>query len=166
VTAGTLSISVEAPDAPESLVLQEAMWSELGALYGKDTGPMKWSPDELAGSGAAFVVAWHDGVAVGCGAVIPAGPGEGEIRRMYVAPPARGRGVAGRVLAALEGLALGLGYERVKLETGVRQPGALAFYRSAGFREVPCWGRHARDPESVCLAKALGPDPDPEAAAR
>jgi putative acetyltransferase len=162
----TLSISVEAPDAAESLSLQAAMWAELGALYGKDTGPMKWSPDELAGPGSAFVVAWHDGEAVGCGAVIPAGPGEGEIRRMYVAPPARGRGVARRMLEALEGLALGLGYERVKLETGVRQPEALAFYRSAGFREIPCWGRHARDPESVCLAKALGPDADPEAAAR
>ena len=166
MTDGVLSISVEAPDAAESLSLQEAMWSELGALYGKDNGPMQWSPDELAGPGTAFVVAWRDGRAVGCGAVIPAGPGEGEIRRMYVTPPARRGGVARRLLEALEGLALGLGYDRVKLETGRRQPEALNLYRSAGFLEIPCWGRHAGDPQSVCLAKALGPDPDPGAQAR
>ena len=163
---GVLSISVEAPDAAESLALQEAMWSELGALYGKDIGPMQWSPDELAGPGTVFVVAWRDGRAVGCGAVIPAGPGEGESRRMYVTPPARRGSVARRLLEALEGLALGLGYDRVKLETGRRQPEALALYRSAGFREIPCWGRHAADPQSVCMAKTLAPDPDPAAEAR
>ena len=56
---------------------------------------------------------------------------------MYVVPDARGRGLARRLLAAIEDAARELGYERVRLDTGASQPHARALYESAGYHEVP-----------------------------
>jgi GNAT superfamily N-acetyltransferase len=65
------------------------------------------------------------------------GPGLGEIKRMYVAPHVRGRGLARRLLAALEDAAWRLGHDRVRLDTGPAQAHAKALYESAGYVEIP-----------------------------
>ena len=59
-----------------------------------------------------------------------------EIKRMYVAPDARGRGVARELLPALEALARDLGYAVARLDTGAKQPGARRMYEAAGYRPV------------------------------
>ena len=64
------------------------------------------------------------------------GGGIAEIKRMYVVPEARGRGLARELLVALEEAARGLGYERVRLDTGPKQPHAEHLYRSAGYEEI------------------------------
>ena len=78
-----------------------------------------------------------------------------EIRRMYVAPAARGRGLSRLVLAALEDEARELGYSFVRLETGDRQPEAIKLYASSGFEPIPRYGSFADDPRSVCFEKRL-----------
>ena len=74
---------------------------------------------------------------MGCGGVRILKPGVAEIKRMYVVPEARGRGVARALLAALEDAARDLGYDRVRLDTGPRQLAAEHLYRSAGYEEIP-----------------------------
>jgi len=94
------------------------------------------------------------GAAVGCGAVV-VGPDYGELKRMYVAPPWRGRGVARALLAFLEAQARARGCVRLTLETGVRQPEALVFYRREGFVACPPFGDYVDDPHSAFLEKRL-----------
>lgn len=71
-----------------------------------------------------------------CGGIKRLGPRVAEIKRMYVAPAARSRGVARRLLATLEEAARGLGYATVRLDTGPAQPHARALYASAGYRTI------------------------------
>jgi len=78
-----------------------------------------------------------------------------EIKRMYVSDGARGRGVARAVLAYLEDTARAAGVDWLVLETGQRQPEALALYRSSGYVDVPHFGTYADAPMAVHLGKHL-----------
>ena len=98
------------------------------------------SAGELWAPGGTFLVGWDErGTPVCCGGVKLLEGGIAEIKRMYVAPDARSRGHARRLLAGLEDAARRLGYERVRLDTGPRQPHAEALYTSAGFVEIPSY---------------------------
>jgi putative acetyltransferase len=113
---------------------------------------------EVAEGRGAFLVAFVGDQPVGCGAVRQIAPTVCEIKRMYVAPSARGRGVGGRILKELEMISRTLGAARLVLETGVRQPEALALYTRAGFVVIPLLDRYADTPHpelSVCMAKDL-----------
>jgi ribosomal protein S18 acetylase RimI-like enzyme len=79
-----------------------------------------------------------------------------EIKRMYVAPSARGAGLARRMLAHLEESAGGAGARAVVLETGLAQPEAIALYESSGFVRVPAFGFYRCAPQSRCYGKPLG----------
>src|SRR6476646_2395165 len=81
--------------------------------------------------------------------------GGGEIRRMYVAPEARGAGVGRTVLEALERWAVELGFDTLRLETGDRLLDAIRLYERAGYRRGPCWGPYLTDPKSVCYQKPM-----------
>ncbi len=74
---------------------------------------------------------------------------------MYVVPAARGARVGAAILDALEGEARALGVGRLVLETGERQPEALALYRRAGFVAIPRFGEYVGSELSLCMAKAL-----------
>ena len=107
-------------------------------LYEMSEMPMPASAEDLEPSaGGAFLVGREDGQAVAGGALKRMEPGVAEIKRMYVVPDARRRGHARRLLEALEDAARELGYERVRLDTGARQPHARALYESAGFQPIP-----------------------------
>lgn len=84
----------------------------------------------------AFIVAHQGGAPVGCGALRTHAPGEGEIKRMWVAEPARGQGLGARILAALEDEARRIGHRRVYLDTHDSLLPAIAMYRSHGYRDV------------------------------
>jgi GNAT superfamily N-acetyltransferase len=103
----------------------------------------------------AFVVGWEDGEPVACGGVCRYDETTAEIRRMYVAPSARGRGLSRFVLAALEDEARELGYDLVRLETGDQQPEAIKLYASSGYEPIPRYGPFVDDPRSVCFEKRL-----------
>jgi putative acetyltransferase len=99
------------------------------------------------------------GRAVGCGAfrVIDDQPRTAEIKRMYVAPSARGRKIGAALLSDLERRAMDLGVDRFVLETGPRQPEALHLYSRAGYVECARWGEFVGKELSVCMAKDITP---------
>jgi len=117
--------------------LLAAMEEEMLVLYAMPRMPTSASSTDLEPPDGAYVVGWEDGRAVAGGALKRLGPGVAEIKRMYVLPDARGRGVARQLLAAIEDTARELGYERVQLDTGASQPHARALYESAGYRDRP-----------------------------
>ncbi|MEO6872655.1 MAG: GNAT family N-acetyltransferase, partial [Chthoniobacterales bacterium] len=91
------------------------------------------------------------------GAATPSPLAIAEIKRMYVAPEARGRGLAAAILERLEDWARTHGYTRVQLETGGRQPIAIRLYERFGYARIPCYAHHAADPLAVCFEKQLEP---------
>ena len=93
-------------------------------------------PAELSAPGGAFIVGYEGERAICCGGVKRLDSRACEIKKMYVVPDARGRGVARTLLGALEDRARGLGYAIARLDTGPRQPGAQSLYESEGYRVV------------------------------
>jgi GNAT superfamily N-acetyltransferase len=133
-----------------------ALNAELEQRYPEDGANFfRLDAEEVADGRGAFLVAYTDGRAVGCGAVRRNEPGVAEIKRMYVAPEARGRGVGRLILDELEAVARQLSVRRLVLETGPRQPEALALYRRAGYVEIPLFGEYVGAEFSVCMAKNL-----------
>ncbi|KAB8193483.1 GNAT family N-acetyltransferase [Nonomuraea phyllanthi] len=137
-----------APADAELAALLDAAFAELVARYGPD-GRSSVHPD------ARFLVAVIDEVAAGCAAVQPGEGGTSELKRMFVLPGHRGRGVARSLLKALEEFAAGLGYERMRLATGLRQPEAIALYESSGYQLTEPYGRYVGQPLVRCYAKDL-----------
>ncbi|MBW1597672.1 GNAT family N-acetyltransferase [Streptomyces sp. JJ38] len=81
--------------------------------------------------------------------------GDAEIKRMYVVPAARGQGLARKILAQLEADARAAGRARMVLETGDKQPEAIALYESEGYEPCSKFGYYRNEPESRCYAKTL-----------
>jgi GNAT superfamily N-acetyltransferase len=121
--------------------LEAAMREEMREVYaGLDLQAPdmpKAGPDELNPPNGVFIVGYEDGVAICCGGVKRLDDVSCEIKRMFVAPEARGRGVARILLDALEDRARGLGYAVVRLDTGPKQPAAKHLYESAGYAPIP-----------------------------
>jgi GNAT superfamily N-acetyltransferase len=142
-----LSFRPERADEEPGATLLRGFITELEQLY----GPLNYAvtpsatPEDLSpDAGGGFLVGYDgSGAAVACGGVKRIGETTGEIKRMFVAPEARGRGVARALLAALEDAARALGYERIRLDTGAKQPHARALYASAGYDAIPDYNRNA-----------------------
>lgn len=79
----------------------------------------------------------------------------GEVKRMFVVPDLRGRGIARRLLASLEALALARGYSVLRLETGSRQPEAMALYETSGYRKIAPFREYIGYSAGVCFEKQL-----------
>jgi putative acetyltransferase len=142
----------------DSQALITALNAELSAMYPEPgANHFTLDPEETARGRGAFLVVYRGDVPVGCGAVRLLDAETGELKRMYVSPAERGRGLGRRLVAELEAEARALGVRRLVLETGTRQHAALALYRGAGFRPIPLYGEYLLSPDtSVCLGKELG----------
>ena len=101
------------------------------------------------------VVAYENELAVGCGAIKQFTPESMEVKRMYVLPENRGKGVAGAVLSELEKWAKEMLYANCVLETGKKQPEAIRLYQNNGYRLIPNYGQYAGIENSVCFQKEL-----------
>lgn len=113
--------------------------------------------EALLQPGVIFAVARDgDGAALGCGAMVVEDRW-GELKRMFVRPAARGRGVAQALLVFLEARARERGVAAARLETGVSQPEALRFYERAGYVRRGPFAHYADDPLSVFMEKPLVP---------
>jgi len=139
-----------------ALALITELNAELLELYPEEGAThFRLAPEEVSGSCGAFFVAFVAGKPVGCGAVRRLDAETAEIKRMYVKPDVRGRGIAARILDELVSHARHLRVSRIVLETGERQPEALALYGRAGFVRIPLFGEYVDSPLSVCMAKDL-----------
>ena len=137
---GELRLIPGAVDAEPGAGLLAAMHAEVEAICGvaPDAPHMPLAgPAELSPPHGAFLIGTIDGEPVCCGGLKRLDDRACEIKRMYVMPAARGRGVARRLLAGLEDHARGLGYELARLDTDGRLPNAVALYESAGYRPIP-----------------------------
>lgn len=101
------------------------------------------------------IVYFKDKEAVGCGAIKPFNDQSMEIKRMYVAPSMRGNGIASILLAELEKWTKELGYECCVLETGLRQPEAIALYTKNNYKITANYPPYIGVDNSVCFKKYL-----------
>src|SRR4051812_17556073 len=142
--------------APVVQRLISALNAELESRYPEEGANFfRLDPEEVAEGRGAFLVAYLAGKPVGCGAVRLIEPGLAEIKRMYVDPAVRGRRVGRQIVDALESQARQLGATRIVLETGPRQPDAVAMYGHVGFAEIPLYGEYIGSKFSICMAKDL-----------
>lgn len=159
-----LTIAEDSLESAAAKALIAGLNEELSALY-PEPGANHFSltADEVGAGTGAFLVAREDGTPVGCGAIRPCGEGM-EVKRMYVVPGARGRGISRRILNALEIAARDLGASTLILETGIRQHAAIALYERHGFQRIPPFGEYiASAATSICMRKSLklGTDDSP-----
>ena len=101
------------------------------------------------------VLVYENGVAVACGCFKQFDTQRIELKRMFVKPEYRGKGIASVMVAELEKWARELGYPTAILETGKSQPEAIALYRKLGYEDIPHFGEFPEESRSVCLGKNL-----------
>jgi choline dehydrogenase len=143
------------PNEPSVAALLTASEAYAHSLYPTESVHML-DVRELTRAEVTFLVARAlDGSAHGCGAIVLNDDGSGELKRMFVAPTARRRGLAAHLLARLEHQARTAGLAVIRLETGVSQPEAIALYRRAGYVECGHFWPYAPDPLSVFMEKSL-----------
>ncbi len=141
-------------DDPLAQYLIEAVQQEYVRRYGgRDAAVVE--PAEFLPPNGLFLVAEVDDVPAGCGAWRAMPSGAAEIKRVYVEPAFRRRGVARLVVAALERSAAAAGHPEVVLNSGREQPEALTLYAELGYRPVPGYGVYACAPGAVFLGKPL-----------
>ena len=136
------------------------MIADLQQVYVERYGDVDITPVDPAQFAAPlgyFVIGYLDDVPVACGGwrVNDELEGAAEIKRMYVVDSARGKGLSRLVLANLEVTAREAGLRRMVLETGVRQPEAIALYTSSGYEPIDNFGVYRDHPESRCYGKSL-----------
>jgi GNAT superfamily N-acetyltransferase len=151
---------------PDAELMIEAVQREYVRRYGgpdeTPLGPLMFEPPAgsffvgYLGDEPVATAAWRRSEVEALGTTRTA-----EVKRMYVAPVARGRGLARQLLAHLEADAAEQGYEALVLETGTRQPEAMSLYESSGYTPIPAFGYYRDAPLSRCYARrvvALTPD--------
>lgn len=154
-----ITVSFEAPDSPDAAVLIDELTADLATEGYPPESTHGYDVSKLVAQRVAFAVARVDGDPAGCGGVqLVLEPGHepfAELKRMYVRTPHRGTGVAQAIIDALTTHALDAGVPLLRLETGVRQYAAIAFYRRQGFVEIPPFPPYRPDPESVFMERRV-----------
>jgi GNAT superfamily N-acetyltransferase len=143
-------------DDPDVQRLATDQQAEIRARYGGKEEPGR--KPSAADVSVVVLARDDDGAPLGCGALRELGDGVAEVKRMYVVPAARGRGVSKAVLAALEDAARERGWTTLRLETGPLQPEAVGLYTGAGYRPIGAFGAYVGDADaedSLFLARAL-----------
>jgi GNAT superfamily N-acetyltransferase len=142
----SLSFSDARVDQGAGAVLAQAMREEISAMYdGLDLdGDLmpRAGPAELSPPDGGFLVGWYDAKAVCCGGIKRLDERTCEIKKMYVVPELRGKGVARQLLHALERKARGLGYSVARLDTGPKQANARGLYEAEGYVETDDFNRN------------------------
>jgi GNAT superfamily N-acetyltransferase len=153
----SISVRLENPESEIATRLVQEMTEEVGRRYRdlNDEGARSFKPSDVLVPRSAFVVACLDGHPAGCGALRPMDLEAAEVKRMFVRPIARRQGVGRQILLELERLAAKFEYRFLRLETGVRQPEAIALYESCGFYRIRPYGKYVGDPISLCFEKTV-----------
>jgi GNAT superfamily N-acetyltransferase len=105
------------------------------------------------------IIAFQNDIPVGCGAIKAFSENAVEIKRMFVHPDSRKQGIAAKILHELENWATESGFTKCVLETGKKQPEAIALYQKVGYNITPNYGQYIGVDNSVCMAKTLNSKP-------
>jgi len=145
--------------SPEAARLIAALNAELSAAFPEPgANHFSLSETQVALGDGAFLIAYADDAGVGCGAVRQIDETTAELKRMYVDPSVRGRGIGRALVEALESEARLLGVTRVVLETGTRLAPAIRLYEGMGYARIPLFGEYLSSPDtSVCFGRSLPP---------
>ncbi len=149
-----VTLGLESPRQPDVARLLEALDAYQSRLYPPESNHFL-DVGALAAPSVRFFVARRGREAVGCGALRIDRAGYGELKRMFVAPTARGTRLGRRILERIEDEARREGLDWLRLETGIHQPEALGLYRAAGYVEREAFGEYKPDPLSVFMEKRL-----------
>ncbi|MER7573262.1 GNAT family N-acetyltransferase [Streptomyces sp. NPDC126514] len=152
-------------DHPDAVKLNDAVQAEYDVRYGDGGDATPMDPADFEPPNGAYLIAYdaYDSPVASGGWRVRDANGEGnldgdaELKRMYVIDAMRGRGLARRILAALEEDARAAGRLRMVLETGTKQPEAVALYRSSGYEPCTKFGYYRFHELSLCFAKPLTP---------
>ncbi|KJY44451.1 acetyltransferase [Streptomyces sp. NRRL S-444] len=152
-------------DHPDAVKLNDQVQLEYQVLYGGEGDVTPLDPAMFAPPNGLYLLAYDaSGTPVASGGWRSQdendegySDGDAEVKRMYVVPGARGLGLARRILAELEADARAAGRTRMVLETGDRQPEAIALYSSADYGPTKKFGHYREYPSSRCMAKPLHP---------
>lgn len=140
----------------DAIRLISELSAELACRYDfADDGSGHFRPEDVVVARSVFLIGRLNGRAVACGAVRPLEGDVGEVKRMYVEPATRGRGLSKRLLAALEDVARNMGYAALRLETADRQPEAIRLYESAEYHRIEPFGPYVGSERSICFEKRL-----------
>ncbi len=162
-TGTATSLTLVPWDDPDAVRLRREQQDELRAVYGDDGTPEP-APSDIV----ATVLLRVGDEPVACGSLClittePAEPGgstdpvpTAEVKRVYVAPGHRGRGLSRRLMESVEAHAVVLGFERLVLETGTQQPQAIGLYLRLGYTDIDNYGEWVGVDDSRCFAKDLG----------
>lgn len=151
-----LTIEPIDPLHPDAIQLLHEAAREVRPLYGDIQDSNASLPNNAhLGPRSVYLIARNAETPVGSAALRPLDKDVGEIRRMYVIPSFRGKGVGRALLDTIERTALDMRYSILRLETGNRQPAAIALYESSGYQHIPRFGEYTDDPTSVCYEKML-----------
>jgi GNAT superfamily N-acetyltransferase len=128
-------IAAADPTSPAATACLAAYYAELDRRFPGGFTPPDPDPSLalMVPPAGTFLIA---GRSLGCVALLPESPGIAEVKRLWVAEAARGRGLGGQLMAAVADAARALGYARLRLDTSAHLPGAVAMYRRAGWTEI------------------------------
>lgn len=149
-----LAVARESPRQDDVIALIRQSDALMQALYPAESNHLV-DIDALAAPHVHVFVARERGRALGCGAFVLGEAGQAEMKRVFVDPAGRGKGVARAIMEALEREAAKLGVTLMQLETGIRQPEAIALYRKFGYAERGPFGSYQPDPLSLFMEKRL-----------
>lgn len=150
----TVAISIESPRQAGVIRLLEASNAYAASLYPEESNHLV-DVGELEKPSVSFFVARRNDEIVGCCALVDAGNGTAEIKRMFVDPSARGLKIGRRLMDQLDRRGAALGLTAIRLETGIYQPEAIGLYRACGYREIEPFGKYKPDPLSIFMEKVV-----------
>jgi GNAT superfamily N-acetyltransferase len=152
--ADVLTVERVPADSAGAVELIQALDADLGRRYpGAVVQGLR--PGDARDPRVTFFVARIGDRPAGCAALRELDRAAGEIKRMFVREEYRGRGIARRLIDAVEARGRELGYRALRLETGAGQPEAIGLYTSAGYAAIPPFGEYAGNPYSRCFEKGL-----------
>lgn len=140
-------------DNPDFQNLTSELDDELCRIY--NTNKEDYEEYNRITSLPTVVLAYENNVAIACGCFKQFDPHRIELKRMFVKPEFRGKGIASVMVDELEKWGKELGYDTMILETGKGQPDAIALYRKLGYTDIPHFGEFPEESRSVCLGKNL-----------
>ncbi|MES5097141.1 GNAT family N-acetyltransferase [Agrobacterium sp. BA1120] len=149
-----VSITLESPRQPEIIRLLEMSDAYAASLYPPESNHLV-DITTLEKPNVSFFVARNDGEIVGCCALVEAGDGTAEIKRMFVDPQARGLKIGRLMLEALVEFGRQHGVTAIRLETGISQPEAIGLYHKAGFVDIEPFPPYKPDPLSLFMELKL-----------